>query len=73
MGTAVISPIQESSVGVIEPLLTLAETGRILGRSHWTLRMDHKAGRIKCVRIGRNLMVERSEIRRIIKDGLPPN
>jgi hypothetical protein len=73
MATAVIGPVQESSVGGIEPLLTLEETARILGRSHWTLRMDHKAGRIKCVRLGRNLMVERSEVRRIVRDGLPPS
>jgi hypothetical protein len=73
MASAVISPTAELSVNGIEPLLTLEEAARILGRSHWTLRMDHKAGRIKCVKIGRNLMVERNEVRRIIQDGLPPN
>jgi hypothetical protein len=71
MATAVISPVQELSG--IERLLTLEETGRILGRSHWTLRMDYKAGRIKCVRIGRRLMVDSNEVRRIMQDGLSRN
>ena len=73
MGTAVISPIQDSSVGGIEPMLTLEETGRILGRSHWTLRADFKAGRLKCVRIGRRLMVDSVEVRRIMENGLSRN
>jgi hypothetical protein len=64
-------PIQVSKTSIqLEPLLTLDEAARILGRSHWSLRLDHKAGRLKCVRIGRNLMVEPSEVRRIIDEGL---
>jgi len=70
MATATVSTISQSNDPGIEPLLTLEEVARILGRSHWTLRLDHKAGRIKCVRIGRNLMVEPSEVRRIIEEGL---
>jgi hypothetical protein len=64
-------PIQVRQTSIqLEPLLTLDEAARILGRSHWSLRLDHKAGRLKCVRIGRNLMVEPSEVRRIIDKGL---
>jgi hypothetical protein len=64
-------PIQVSQPSIqLEPLLTLDEAARILGRSHWSLRLDHKAGRLKCARIGRNLMVEPSEVRRIIEEGL---
>ena len=70
MATAVVSVNPQSSGVGIEPLLTLEEVAHILGRSHWTLRLDHKAGRIKCVRIGRTLMVEPSEVRRIIEEGL---
>jgi hypothetical protein len=53
----------------LEPLLNLEETGTLLGRSHWTLRRDIAAGRIRCVRIGRRIMVERDECRRIIAEG----
>lgn len=60
---------KESKQPDLEPLLTLEEAARILGRSHWTLRLDNKAGRIKCVRIGRALMVEPQEIRRLIAKG----
>ena len=70
MATAVINPVPQSSGVGIEHLLTLEEVARILGRSHWTLRLDHKAGRIKCVRIGRALMVEPNEVRRILSEGL---
>jgi hypothetical protein len=70
MATAVVNTVSQSSAIGIERLLTLEEVAHILGRSHWTLRLDHKAGRIKCVRIGRNLMVEPSEVRRIIDEGL---
>jgi len=70
MATAVVSPIPQSSGVGIEPLLTLEEVARILGRSHWTLRLDHKAGRIKCVRVGRSLMVTPQEVRRIIAEGI---
>ena len=54
----------------MEPLFKVEEVARILRRSHWALRLDCKAGRIKCVRIGRNLMIEPSEVRRIIQEGL---
>ncbi|PYV77061.1 MAG: hypothetical protein DMG96_12425 [Acidobacteria bacterium] len=61
--------LPKSKPSQIEPLLTLDEAARLLGRSHWTLRLDNKAGRIKCVRIGRALMVEPQEIRRLIAEG----
>jgi hypothetical protein len=73
MATAVLTPLAQADHVGIEPLLTLEDVARILGRSHWSLRGDHKAGRLKCVRIGRNLMVEPNEVRRIIEDGLQTN
>ena len=69
METAVLCPLHHSANPGIERLFTLEEAARILGRSHWTLRLDNKAGRLKCIRIGRNLMVEPSEVRRIIEQG----
>jgi len=73
MEMAVINSTQNSIVGGIVPMFTLEETGRILGRSHWTLRADFKAGRLKCVRIGRRLMVDSVEVRRIMENGLSRN
>jgi excisionase family DNA binding protein len=57
---------------VLEPLLTFDEAARILRRSHWTLRRDAQAGRIRVVRIGNALKIEQSEIRRIMNEGLAP-
>lgn len=54
----------------MEPLLTIEQVAQLLGRSHWMLRRDAKAGRIRFVRIGRAIMVEPSEVRRIINEGL---
>jgi len=70
MAANAVSTISQPIGTQIEPLLTLDDVARILGRSHWTLRLDHKSGRIRCVRIGRNLMVEPSEVRRIIEEGM---
>jgi len=53
-----------------EPLLTIEQLARVIGRSHWTLRRDAKAGRIRYVRIGNALMIEPAEVRRIISEGL---
>ncbi len=53
----------------LEPLLKIEEVAHILGRTHWTLRQDIKAGRIKCVRVGKRLMIEPSEVRRVIEQG----
>ena len=58
-----------SSEEHLEPLLTIEAVARIVGRTHWTLRHDVKAGRLRCVRIGRRIMVEQSEVRRIIEEG----
>lgn len=53
-----------------EPLLTIEQLARVIGRSHWTLRRDAKAGRIRFVRIGNALMIEPAEVRRIKAEGL---
>ena len=53
-------------------LVSIEEVSRITGRSHWTIRRDVLAGRIKCIRLGRRMMFEQSEIRRLIDDARPP-
>ena len=52
-----------------EPLLKIEEAARILGRTHWTLRQDIKAGKLRYVRLGRRIMIEPAEIRRLIEKG----
>jgi hypothetical protein len=53
----------------VEPLLNIDEAARIIGRAHWTLRRDIRGGKLECVRIGRRIMIEPSEIRRLIGEG----
>jgi hypothetical protein len=52
-----------------ERLLNIDEAARIIGRAHWTLRRDIRGGKLRCVRIGRRIMIEPSEIRRLIEAG----
>jgi hypothetical protein len=58
-----------TSHAVVEALLNIDQTARIIGRAHWTLRRDIKLGKLKCVRIGRRIMIEPSEMRRLIDEG----
>lgn len=53
----------------VEALLNIDHVARIIGRAHWTLRRDIKLGKLRCVRIGRRIMIEPSEIRRLIEEG----
>jgi predicted DNA-binding transcriptional regulator AlpA len=71
MSAATIAPLSviDSRNGeTLEPLLKIEEVSRITGRSHWTLRNDVLLGRIRCIRLGRRMMFEQSEIRRLIED-----
>ncbi len=61
--------VKSASATPLEPLLSLDDAARLLGRTHWTLRLWAKDGRIQCVRLGRRLMVEPAEIRRLIDAG----
>jgi hypothetical protein len=58
-----------ASHSAVEALLNIDEAARIIGRAHWTLRRDIKLGKLRCVRIGRRIMIEPSEIRRLIEEG----
>ena len=64
--TALESPRETA---LLEPLLTLDDAAKLLGQTHWTLRHYVKSGRMRGVRIGRRLMIERCEIRRLVEDG----
>ncbi len=66
---AIASGVTGCAAGDLEPLLKIEDAARILGRTHWTLRHDVKAGRLKCVRIGQRIMIEPAEIRRLIAEG----
>jgi hypothetical protein len=69
MSTTVITPDVIRPEAALEPLLKIEDAARLVGRTHWTLRQDVKAGKLKCVRIGRRIMIEPSEIRRLIEEG----
>ncbi len=64
------STSQVAPIGSFEPLLSVEDVAKIVGRSHWTLRRDLKQGRIQFVRVGRSLMISPDEVRRIIREGL---
>ena len=71
MSAATITPhngVDPRNPNSLEPLLKIEEVSRITGRSHWTLRNDVVVGRIRCIRLGRRMMFEQSEIRRLIQD-----
>jgi excisionase family DNA binding protein len=52
----------------LEPLLSLEEAARIVRRSHWSMRKYIADGKIRGVRIGRDLLIEPSELRRFIQE-----
>jgi hypothetical protein len=52
----------------VEPLLSLEEAARIIRRTHWSMRKYVAEGRIRGVRIGRDLLIEPSELRRFIAE-----
>lgn len=51
-------------------LLTLRQVSALLKRSRRQLYDDIQAGRIKVVRLGRNVRVPRAEVERIMREGL---
>ncbi|MCU1286375.1 MAG: hypothetical protein JWO13_2725 [Acidobacteriales bacterium] len=69
MNTQLITaePKQPDAV-LLEPLLTLDEAAQIIRRSHWTMRKYVADGLLRGVRIGRDLLIEQSELRRFIRE-----
>ena len=53
----------------MEPLKSIEEAAETLALSPWTVRAYVRQGRIRPVRIGRRVLIESSEIRRVIEEG----
>lgn len=54
---------------MIEPLESIESAARILSLSPWTIRAYIRKGKIQPVRIGRRILVQESELRRIVEQG----
>lgn len=50
----------------LEQLYDLEEAGAHLHKSHWTLRREIKAGKIRCLRLGNRILIEHSELLRLL-------
>jgi excisionase family DNA binding protein len=53
-------------------LLSVNQTARALSMSPWTIRAYITAGKLKAVRIGRRVLIEPSELERLIAAGRSP-
>jgi excisionase family DNA binding protein len=63
------TPTTMSANGNLEPLLSIEKAGDLIGISPWTVRHHLRTGKIGSVRIGRRILIEPAEIRRIVKEG----
>ena len=53
-------------------LWNVKEAGTALGLSPWTIRRYISEGRVRPVRIGRRVLVEPAECRRLVEEGREP-
>jgi excisionase family DNA binding protein len=53
----------------MEPLQSIEEAARKLCLSPWTVRAYVRQGKIRPVRIGRRVLLEESELQRIVENG----
>ena len=49
--------------------LGLKEAAEAVGLSHWTLRAWVRQGKVQAVRLGRRVLIEPSELQRLIEQG----
>lgn len=49
--------------------LGLRQAAEAVGLSHWTLRAYIRQGRIRAVKVGRRVLIEPSELQRLIEQG----
>jgi excisionase family DNA binding protein len=49
----------------------LREAAELTGLSHWTLRQYIRDGKLNAIRIGRRVLIEPSELQRLIDAGRP--
>jgi excisionase family DNA binding protein len=54
---------------MIEPLQSVEDAAKTLSISPWTLRKYLAENKLQAVRIGRRVLIEPSEIRRLIEEG----
>ena len=47
----------------------IKEAADAVGLSHWTLRQYIRQGKVKAVRLGRRVLIEPSELQRLIEQG----
>lgn len=47
----------------------LKEAALAVGLSHWTLRTFIREGKLRCVRLGRRVLIEPSELQRLVEEG----
>jgi len=50
----------------LERLYDIGEAGAHLHKSHWTIRREIKAGKIHCLRLGNRILIEHSELLRLL-------
>jgi excisionase family DNA binding protein len=55
--------------GEMESLKSIEQTAEVLALSPWTVRAYVRQGKIRPVRIGRRVLIEQSEIQRVIESG----
>ncbi len=53
----------------MEALVPVQKAAELLGISPWTVRKYIQAEKLQTVRIGRRVLIEQTEIRRIIEQG----
>jgi excisionase family DNA binding protein len=62
--------VKQKEIIVNEPItIGLREAAELTGLSHWTLRQYIRTGKLKAVRIGRRVLIEPSELRRLVEEG----
>ena len=49
--------------------LGLRQAAEAVGLSHWTLRAYVRQGRLRALKIGRRVLIEPSELQRLIEQG----
>lgn len=57
----------------MEALVTVVNAAHILGISPWTVRKYINMQKLKPVRIGRRVLIEPAELRRVIEEGRSVN
>lgn len=53
----------------MEPLLDCEKAAELLGISAWTVRKWLSTNKLRAVRLGRRVLIEHAEIRRLIEEG----